>query len=103
MIPIVGVIERDCDGRKVDVIKVDVDAAPRNRELAQRYRVRGVPTFVFLSEKGNEIARLVGYQKLPSLRQALAAVVGEQCQGLGLFETSPGECSSGSGASCEQS
>jgi cytochrome c-type biogenesis protein len=82
MIPTVAVIERDCDGRKVDVVKVDVKA---NRQLARRYRVRGVPTFVFLDSTGAEVARLVGYQRLPSLRQALSAVVGEQCDGLGLY------------------
>jgi cytochrome c-type biogenesis protein len=86
MIPTVAVIERDCDGRKVDVIKVDVKA---NRELARRYRVRGVPTFVFLDGAGAEVARLVGYQRLPSLRQSLSAVVGEQCDGLGVFQPGP--------------
>lgn len=83
MIPTVGVIERDCDGRKVDVIKVDVHDNPK---LAKDYRVRGVPTFVFLDAKGDEIARLVGYQTLGALRQSLSAVSGQQCDGLGTFK-----------------
>jgi cytochrome c-type biogenesis protein len=84
MIPTVALIERDCDGRKVDVVKVDLSRGS-NRALATRYRVRGVPTFVFLDRQGAEVARLVGHQSLGSLRQSLAAMVGEQCDGLGLF------------------
>lgn len=86
MIPTVGVIERDCDGRKVDVVKVDVH---RQRTLATSYRVRGVPTFVFLDKQGNEAARLVGYQTLAALRQSLSAVTGQSCDGLGAFDPTP--------------
>ena len=98
MIPTVGVIERDCHGRNVDVIKVDV-TNEHNRRLAARYRVRGVPTFVFLDSRGTEVARLVGYQALPSLRQALAAVTGGQCDGLGTFD--PSEAPPPPSSSCE--
>ncbi len=83
MIPTVGVIQRDCDGRRVDVVKVDVGA---NAKLAASYRVRGVPTFVFLDKGGSEVARLVGYQTLASLRQSLAAATGGSCDGLGAFD-----------------
>ncbi len=108
MIPTVALIERDCGGRQVDVIKVDV-AVPANRELARRYRVRGVPTFVFLDRAGGESARLVGYQTLTSLRQSLSVLVGERCAGVGnlkdLFDGKGGApgCSGGGGvgATCE--
>jgi cytochrome c-type biogenesis protein len=98
MIPTVGVIERDCDGRQVDVVKVNV-TEPQNRRLASRYRVRGVPTFVFFDRNGAEVARLVGYQTLGSLRQSLSALVGERCAGLGPFVPEAGRCE-GSGATC---
>jgi len=88
MIPTVAVIERDCHGHQVDVIKVDV-TQPQSRHLASHYRVRGVPTFVFLDTGGAEVARLVGYQPLPGLRQALSAMVGQQCDGLGAFTPDP--------------
>jgi cytochrome c-type biogenesis protein len=99
MIPTVALIERDCDGRKVDVIKVDV-THKENHKLASNYGVRGVPTFVFLDTSGDEVARLVGYQKLGSLRQALSALVGEPCDGLGLFVPETDTCENGSGARC---
>jgi cytochrome c-type biogenesis protein len=95
MIPTVALIERDCDGRNVDLVKLDVTEG-HNRKLASSYRVRGVPTFVFLDRNGEELARLVGYQTLDSLRQALAATVGDQCAGLGGFQPDPqGSCESG--------
>lgn len=106
LIPAVARIERECGGHKVDVIKVDV-ANPRNRRLAARYRVRGVPTFVFLDRAGVESARLVGYQTLSSLRQSLSLLVGEQCAGLGdvqeLFqeEGRAHSCQLGAGATCD--
>ena len=103
MIPTVGVITRDCDGRQIDVVRVDVQH-PDSRALAQRYRVRGVPTFVFLAPSGGEVARLVGYQTLAALRQALAALTGDQCKGIGLrglFKDTP-PTSSGCAASPNQ-
>ena len=86
MIPTVALVERDCGGRQVDVIKVDVDQ-PQNRQLAQNFRVRGVPTFVFLDRQGSQTSRMVGYQSLGALRQALATLVGERCDGVGLLDT----------------
>jgi len=100
MIPTVAVLERDCDGRNVDIVKVDVGEAT-NRRIANNFGVRGVPTFVFLDESGKEVARLVGYQTLASLRQSLAALVGEQCDGLGLFPPDSEACEEGVGAHCE--
>jgi cytochrome c-type biogenesis protein len=97
MIPTVAVIERDCHGRQVDVIKLDVDTETHGR-VAARYRVRGVPTFVFLGTDGEEVARLVGYQTLGALRQALAALVGESCRGLGSFDPGSNQC--GNGETC---
>jgi cytochrome c-type biogenesis protein len=51
--------------------------------------VRGVPTFVFLDRRGQQVARLVGYQTLESLRQSLSVLVGERCADVGLFNTEP--------------
>ncbi len=101
MIPTVALVERDCGGRNVDVIKVDV-SHQGNRELARRYGVRGVPTFLFIDAAGKELARQVGYQTLQSLRQSLAVLVGERCQGVGdLLRLPPaGQCETAPGGSC---
>jgi thiol-disulfide isomerase/thioredoxin len=84
MIPTVALIERECGGRNVDVVRVDL-GQPGNRALAESYRVRGVPTFLFLDRDGSVAARLVGYQTLAGLRQSLATLVGERCAGVGLY------------------
>lgn len=100
MIPTVAVVERDCGGQHVDVLKLDVEI-PQNRQLATKLRIRGVPTFVFLDTQGHEVARLVGYQRLSSLRQALAAAVGRQCAGLGTFRPSSQDCERSGSIRCE--
>jgi cytochrome c-type biogenesis protein len=99
MIPTIGVIERDCGGKKVDVVKVDV-SQKEFQELARSYQIRGVPTFIFLDKKGEVASRLVGYQTLYSLRQSLAVLVGEECEGVGLFHPGPDTCKDSPGARC---
>ena len=98
MIPTVAVVERDCDGRQVDVIKVDVKT---DRSMAKHYRVRGVPTFIFLDRQGQETARLIGFQKLAALRQALSTTVGEACAGVGLVPLEPPTCKGTSATKCD--
>jgi hypothetical protein len=84
MLPSVALIERDCGGRAVDLVTIDVTQA-EGRRLARSHRVRGVPTYLFIDREGHEAARLVGYQNLAALRQALATLVGEACEGVGAF------------------
>jgi thiol-disulfide isomerase/thioredoxin len=82
MIPVIGVVERECSLQRqlIQVLKIDVGLHP---ELAQRFRIRGVPTFVFLNQQGTELARLVGYQHLSALRQGLSLLTGDVCRGIG--------------------
>jgi len=86
MIPIVASVEQECNDpqKGVEVIKIDI-SRPEHQHLAQRYQIRGVPTFVFFNPQGHEVARLIGYQRRASLHQALALLTGEQCRGLGVL------------------
>jgi cytochrome c-type biogenesis protein len=102
MIPTVALVKRDCGGKDVEVVEVDVDHS-QNQKLARDFRVRGVPTFVFLDAKGQELARLVGYQTLGALQQGLSTVVGGECEGVGSFKPVADECSTGPGARCDNS
>jgi cytochrome c-type biogenesis protein len=82
MKPLVDGLIRQCDQKKVRVRTVDV-SKPENRHFIRQYRVVGVPTFLFLDDRGQEVARLVGEQTEGTLMQALAALRGEECPGLG--------------------
>jgi len=70
--------------------RIEVDG-PGGRDLARRYSVVGVPTFLFLNAKGEEVARLVGQQPLANLEQSLQVLSGQKCAGFRAFprETEP--------------
>jgi len=80
MVPAVRAIEQGCIGKDLRILKINV-SMKENRELARRYGVVGVPTFVFLAPDGTERARLVGYQPMEQLEQSLAALTSGQCRG----------------------
>lgn len=82
MKPLMEELVEQCDRRGVRVEAIDV-SLPQNRHLAARHRVVGVPTFLFIDEYGQEVARLVGEQTEATLKQGLAALRGEECPGLG--------------------
>ena len=82
MKPLVERLVEQCDKKGVRVELLDI-SRPENRYLISEYRVVGVPTFLFLDENELEVARLVGEQSESALRQAMAALRGEACPGLG--------------------
>ncbi len=84
MVPVVKAVERACAGHQVQIQRVEVDG-PGGRDLAQRFGVFGVPTFLFFDAKGAEVARLVGEQPLASLEQSLQVLSGEECAGFRTF------------------
>ena len=82
MEPVVETVSKECKDDTVKVIRIDV-SQPANQGWVERYRVVGVPTFLFVDEHNAEVARLVGRQTEDTMRQALAALRGESCAGLG--------------------
>jgi len=82
MEPVMDSLLRRCSRRKVGIVEYDL-AQPSLRHLIDEYRVVGTPTFVFLDKKGREVARLIGEQTEGALRQALSALMGEPCPGVG--------------------
>lgn len=81
MKPIVDGIANQCHGQMVRVKMLDV-SKPENKHLIEKFRLVGVPTFIFLDDKANEVARLVGEQREDALKQALSALRGQPCPGL---------------------
>lgn len=53
----------------IDIIKIDVDVLP---ELAERFDVQGVPTFIVISDDGEEQRRQVGITPAKEMREFLA-------------------------------
>lgn len=82
MKPVVAAVTSACRGRRVKIELRDVSRA-ENRHLVSRYRLVGVPTFVFIDKNGRETARLIGEQTPQALRQALSALMGSPCPGVG--------------------
>jgi cytochrome c-type biogenesis protein len=78
MMPAVNVLRNQCDGHPLEIRQVDV-TSPQGKSLARRYGIGGIPVFVYLDRDRREIARLVGYQTLDSLRQAAEVVTGQEC------------------------
>jgi cytochrome c-type biogenesis protein len=88
MHPIVENITQQCQGNKVAIKEIDL-AQASNRSLISDFHLVGTPTFVFVSRKGFEVARLVGEQTEQTLKQALSALRGEPCPGIGQLTTLP--------------
>jgi cytochrome c-type biogenesis protein len=82
MKPVIANLESACEGREVAIVARDVSLS-ENQHLIAEHRLVGVPTFVFLDTESNEVARLVGRQTQMALEQALSALTGEACPGVG--------------------
>lgn len=66
MMPVLEQLKKDL-GEKVKIIKVDVD---KNKLLASKFNVRGVPAFVIFKD-GKQIWRGSGVQPLADLKHKL--------------------------------
>lgn len=68
--PVFESLEKEYSGR-VNFKSIDVDENP---EMAGRYNIESIPTFIFLNSEGKEINRLVGAdeQTLKSMLQSLS-------------------------------
>ena len=85
--PTVSVLEKECAGRKNGVTVWKIDASrPENKALAQSFRIRD-PTFVVLNRKDQKVSRLIGFQRLSTLRQFMSLLTGQSRRSVGLLST----------------
>jgi cytochrome c-type biogenesis protein len=75
MEPLIAELNRECGRSVVDVRKVDI-FGEEGGDLARKFGIFGVPTFVFLDGGGLEKTRLVGYQTKRDLMRSIADVSG---------------------------
>lgn len=71
--PSVAQIEKKWDG-KVDLVRLNVDH-PEARDAVRKYRVRGTPTFVFITRSGKIIDNMVGWPGQGRVEQALTEIL----------------------------
>ena len=76
--PALSAAEHSCGATGVKIQRESVDAA-QGAALAQRYGVRDLPAFVFVDERGEEMARLEGPQPVDNLERAIAKLAGAPC------------------------
>ena len=85
MKPVLESIIHECQARKLNIKVINL-SEPDHHNYKQVFNLVATPTFIFLDSKGSEVARLVGEQNETALKQALSALVGEPCSGLGLLD-----------------
>lgn len=73
MEPIVNRLKNEYDG-KIMFARYDIDA-PASAEMVKQYRIVGVPTYVALNAKQEEISRLAGGYSYDDLNQKLEKYV----------------------------
>ncbi len=76
--PAVEKVVQTCQGKNVDIQLLDVSDT-KNLKTALENRVRAIPTFLFIDEKGNEVARLLGVQTEENLKRQLSVLMGHEC------------------------
>jgi cytochrome c-type biogenesis protein len=81
MAPLVKELERRCAGDMKTIVRVDVDE-PEGEEIAARYGVRFLPTFIRTDGTGEEVRRIVGEQPKESLAGMLSELRGQACPAL---------------------
>jgi cytochrome c-type biogenesis protein len=76
--PALSAAERACAVSGVKVQRETVDIG-RGSAIAQRYGIRDLPAYVFVDERGEELARLEGPQPEDRLERAMAKLAGAPC------------------------
>lgn len=57
-------------GNKFNFVSIDID---KNPEIAEKYKVQAIPTFIFLDEDGEEVNRFTGALPESDLRNELVS------------------------------
>ncbi len=78
MAPVVEEAERGCP---VKVVQARLEE-PAGADLARRFAIRGVPTFLVFDARGDEMRRLVGQQTASAVREALELVSPTVCESM---------------------
>ena len=78
MIPVINAIQRDCVGKNLALVKIDINS-PESPYYIKKFGIFGVPTFIFLDASGKEVARLLGYQEPENFSKILKIITEQKC------------------------
>lgn len=95
-------IEKECASKNFQLVRINVDD-PMNQALANKYRVRAVPTMSLQAKDGSELAYTVGYQSEIKLRQAIDMLPEVRCAQHKVVQPPPTQMLYQQGQSCEDS
>lgn len=70
LLPILDEVAGDMDG-KVRILKINAD---ENRDMAQKFAVKGLPTMILFKD-GGEIDRLIGYMPKDKIIEKVSAKI----------------------------
>jgi len=68
LLPVIDSLSESNKDNNVTIGKVNVD---ENIDIAQKYSIRGVPTVIFMDNKGEELNRVVGYKDEKSFQEII--------------------------------
>lgn len=78
MKPIMDEIDKECSKGDLEISYINV-RNPQVVMMAMKFRVFGVPTFIFLDRNGEEVERLVGLQPKAKIKQIINKLTNGQC------------------------
>ncbi len=78
MAPVVAEARSRCAGKHLRIEQRTIESA-EGAAVARSHAVRGVPTFLLLDAKGEEVSRLVGEQPLATLEDAMMDLTSGRC------------------------
>lgn len=81
MAPLVAELERRCTEQDGTVLRIDVESTG-GEGLAERYRIRKLPTFVSVDAQGHEVERHEGIMERERLAMTLTELRGRACPAL---------------------
>ncbi len=71
-------LEKDCKTTSFQVLRINVGKSA-NTEIANRFKIRGVPTLIMRAPDGQILSRSVGYQSESKLRQGINLIPRTTC------------------------
>ena len=68
LLPVIDSLSESNKDNNITIGKVNVD---ENIDIAQKYSIRGVPTVIFMDNKGEELNRFVGYKDEKTIQEII--------------------------------